>query len=81
MPEAANIDGKTLKLVVLFEEDEDGWVVASCPTLHGCLSQGRTKIEALDNIREAVRGHLASIRAQGAAKPGSSDFEVIEVRA
>lgn len=81
MPEAANIDGKTLKLVVLFEEDENGWVVASCPTLPGCLSQGRTKSDALDNIREATRGYLASMRATGVAKPRSSEFEVIEVRA
>jgi len=81
MREATDIDGKTLKLVVLFEGDEDGSVVASCPTLPGCHSQGRTKSEALDNIREAVRGYLASMREHGSAPPVSSDFEVIDVGA
>ena len=60
-----------LKLEVVFEADEDGWVVASCPTLPGCHSQGRTKDEALANIREAVEGYLASMgtcRSVGVAR-------------
>ena len=51
-----------LKLLVVFERDEDGWEVASCPTLPGCHSQGRTRTEALANIREAISGYLASMR-------------------
>jgi predicted RNase H-like HicB family nuclease len=54
-----------LKLDVDFETDEDGWVVASCPTLPGCHSQGRTRDEALANIREAVEGYLASMGTHG----------------
>ena len=50
-----------LKPDVVFETDEDGWVVASCPTLPGCHSQGRTRDEALANVREAVEGYLASM--------------------
>ena len=50
-----------LKLDVVLEADEDGWVVASCPALPGCHSQGRTRDEALANIREAVEGYLASM--------------------
>ncbi len=34
--------------------DEDGWIVASVPALKGCHSQGKTREEALDNIREAI---------------------------
>ena len=56
MPEAMHTNGEPLRLLVMFERDEDGWVVASCPTLPGCHSQGRTRHEALGNIREAVRG-------------------------
>ena len=48
--------GEALRLLVVFERDEDGWEVASCPTLPGCHSQGRTRSEALANIREAIRG-------------------------
>lgn len=37
---------------------EDGWVVAECPALPGCVSQGRDEEEALDNIREAITAWL-----------------------
>ena len=44
--------------VVLIETEEG--VSASCPSLKGCHSQGRTKAEALENIRDAIREWLAS---------------------
>ena len=68
-----------LRLLVVFETDEDGWEVASCPTLPGCHSQGRTRDEALANIREAIRGYLASMREHGDSLPASSTFQVLEV--
>ncbi len=74
-------DGQALKLLVMFETDEDGWEVASCPTLPGCHSQGRTRGEALTNIREAIRGYLASMREHGAPAPYSSEFAVVDVTA
>ena len=43
----------TFKIVL--EPGEDGWVVAECPSLPGCVSQGRTEAEAIDNIREAIQ--------------------------
>ena len=61
---------EVLRLLVVFEMDEDGWEVASCPTLPGCHSQGRTRKEALDNIREAIRGYLASLREHDAGDSG-----------
>ena len=39
---------------VVLEPGEDGWIVAECPSLPGCVSQGRTDAEAIENIREAV---------------------------
>ena len=39
---------------VKLESAEDGWVVAECPALPGCVSQGRDEAEALVNIREAI---------------------------
>ena len=77
----SNGEGRALKLLITFETDEDGWVVASCPTLPGCHSQGRTRAEALRNIREAIRGYLASLREHGVPAPASSEFEVVEVTA
>ncbi len=47
-----------MKFVVTLERDEAGWIVAECPALPGCLSQGRTEREALANIREAIAGNL-----------------------
>ena len=77
---ATDPEGAALRLLVVFERDEDGWEVASCPTLPGCHSQGRTRAEALDNIREAIRGYLASMREHDATSPTSSEFQVLEVR-
>ena len=73
-------EGEVRKLLVVFHRDEDGWEVASCPTLPGCHSQGRTREEALRNVREAISGYLASLREHGAASPPSSEFQVIDVR-
>ena len=47
-----------MKLNVVVERDEAGYFVAEVPALPGCLSQGTTKDEALQNIREAVEGWL-----------------------
>ena len=81
-PGAANGDnGEVRRLLVVFQKDEDGWEMASCPTLPGCHSQGRTRTEALDNLREAIGGYLTSLREHDAALPPSSEFQVIEVRA
>src|SRR6185437_16897701 len=39
---------------VTMEPAEDGWIVAECPALPGCVSQGRDEEEALRNIKEAI---------------------------
>jgi predicted RNase H-like HicB family nuclease len=43
-----------MKFLVTLEHGDDGWIVVECPSLPGCLSQGRTIDEALANIREAI---------------------------
>lgn len=43
---------------VVFEAAEDGWVVAECPALPGCVSQGRDQAEAMENIKEAITAWL-----------------------
>ena len=40
---------------------EDGYWVAECPSLPGCISQGRTKQEAIVNIKEAIEGYIAAL--------------------
>jgi len=49
-----------MKLIVTLERDETGMVVAECPAIPGCISQGKTEEEALSNIREAIQGCLES---------------------
>ena len=43
---------------VVIEIDEDGWFVVECPSLPGCVSQGKTEQEALENIKEAITAWL-----------------------
>ena len=47
-----------MKLHIIVERDEDGYYVAEVPALPGCLSQGKTREEAIANITEAVEGWL-----------------------
>ena len=48
-----------MKLQVVIEQDETGYYVAEVPALPGCVSQGRTAVEAETNIKEAILGWLA----------------------
>lgn len=43
---------------VILTDAEDGWVVAECPALPGCVSQGQDQKEALDNVKEAITAWL-----------------------
>lgn len=43
---------------VVLKKDEDGWMVAECPALPGCVSQGKTEQEALANIKETITAWL-----------------------
>ncbi len=66
----------TIRLAILLQLDEEGFVVASCPALPGCHSQGRTKDEAVANITEAIRGYLASMREHGESIPATQLREI-----
>ena len=68
-----------MKYRVLIQQDEDGAFVAEVPSLPGCISQGQTRSEAMDNSREAIEAYLESLEAHGEPIPPSIDEEVIEV--
>ena len=53
-----------MKVKVILERGEDGYFSARCPALRSCWSQGKTREEALDNIREAVELYLEPDAAQ-----------------
>jgi predicted RNase H-like HicB family nuclease len=52
---------ETMELTVILEEGENGYIIASCPSLPGCHSQGKTEAEALANIREAIVACLLTL--------------------
>ena len=45
---------------VTVDRDEDGVWIVECPSIPGCVSQGKTKEEALENIRSAIEEYLAA---------------------
>jgi predicted RNase H-like HicB family nuclease len=49
-----------MKYRVLIEQDEEGMFVAEVPALPGCISQGQTRPEVLENIQEAIEAYLES---------------------
>jgi predicted RNase H-like HicB family nuclease len=75
---SVNIEG-TRKFAITLEQDEDGFIVVSCPALPGCHSQGRTEEEAISNIREAIRGYIASMRQHGEPIPSIIEVREVEV--
>lgn len=48
---------------------EDGYWVVECPSLPGCISQGKTKEEAVQNIREAIEGYVLALQQDGLPIP------------
>lgn len=70
-----------MKYRVLVEEDEDGVFVAQVPSLPGCISQGRTRKEALENIREAIAAYLESLQKHDEPVPPAITEELVEVSA
>ena len=57
---------------------EDGYWVAECPSLPGCISQGKTKEEATRNIKEAIQGYIAALQEDGLPVP-EERFDVFVV--
>ncbi len=68
-----------MKFRILIEPDEDGVLVATVPSLPGCVSQGATREEAVRNVREAIEGYLESLRERGEPIPPTILEEVIDV--
>jgi predicted RNase H-like HicB family nuclease len=57
---------------------EDGWWVAECPSLPGCVSQGKTKEEAIENIKEAIRAYVAALEEDSLTVP-TDNFDALLV--
>ena len=57
---------------------EDGWWVSKCPSLPGCVSQGKTKEETIENIKEAIRAYVAALEEDSLAVP-TDNFDALLV--
>mgnify|MGYP002622355379 FL=1 len=68
-----------MKYRILVEQDEDGGFVAEVPALPGCLSQGETRSEALENIKDAIKGYLESLEKEGEPVPPPITEEIIDI--
>ncbi len=70
-----------MKYRVIIEQDEDGVFIAECPSLPGCISQGKTRQESVKNIQEAIKGYLESLKKHNEPIPPSIEEEVVEIYA
>ncbi|HEX9861450.1 MAG TPA: type II toxin-antitoxin system HicB family antitoxin [Nitrospirota bacterium] len=68
------------RYTVIIEPDEEGGYSASCPALEGCVSQGDTYDEALENIREAIAAYIESLKKHNEPIPGDVDVKVQSVQ-
>jgi antitoxin HicB len=64
---------------ILIEQDEDGMFVVECPTLPGCISQGKTRTEALENIKDAIKGYIDSLMKHNEPIPPTIQEEIVEI--
>ncbi|HGJ65258.1 TPA: type II toxin-antitoxin system HicB family antitoxin [bacterium] len=52
-----------MKFIVTVDRDEDGMFIIECPSIPGCVSQGKTEQEAIENIKDAIKECLV-VRAE-----------------
>lgn len=75
-----HLDGRFV-LPVILTPGEDGYLVATCPILPACVSQGATREEALANIAEAAELALSCRKEEGWDVPAEYTLEQLEVSA
>ena len=66
-----------MRQVVIYP-GEDGYWVAECPSLPGCISQGQTRYDVVANIKEAIQGYVAALEEDGLPVP-EDRFEALMV--
>ena len=68
-----------MKYRVLIEQDEDSFFVAECPSLPGCIYQGKTREEAIANVQDAIKGYIKSLKKHDEPIPPPIEEEILEV--
>jgi predicted RNase H-like HicB family nuclease len=57
-----------MRQVVVYRGEDEYWI-AECPSLPGCVSQGKSKEEAINNIKEAIEGYVAALEEDNLPVP------------
>ena len=57
-----------MRQVVIYRGEDEYWI-AECPSLPGCMSQGKSKEQAIDNIKEAIEGYVAALEEDNLPVP------------
>jgi predicted RNase H-like HicB family nuclease len=69
---------ESLRLTIVYEDGEDGWILASIPEVPGAHSQGRDRAEARENVIDALRGIL-ELRFGDHGTTAAADSESLEL--
>lgn len=70
---------ESLRVTIVFEQGEEGWIVASIPEVPGANSQGKTREEARENVIDALRGILELRFGGQGAIASDADSESLEL--
>ena len=71
------MEGLSMREVIICP-GEDGYWVVECPSLPGCISQGKTKEKAINNIKEAIQGYINALKEDGLPVP-EEKFETMVI--
>ncbi|MFH0909067.1 MAG: type II toxin-antitoxin system HicB family antitoxin [bacterium] len=66
-----------MRLTVILETSEEGGFTALAPALPGCISEGSTREEAIENIREAIELYLEPVEDDTAPQPEAERLELV----
>ncbi len=68
-----------MKYTVIIEKGRESGYVALCPSLPGCVSQGRTRASTLRNVKEAIEAYIEALIADGLPVPSEQGREIVQV--
>ena len=68
------------KYLVNIKADEAGYYIVTVPDLSGCVSDGKVREEALENVEEAIKGYIETLKKHNEPVPEPQDYAEVEVK-